>query len=169
MDKDSTSEKQVFQLTYIVKKRKFLFAFVAIFIFFIFLCFEPQKDYVLNASCMPDGFMPEMRSQLQGRNFWVGQLDQLNRNIENIKKTPQRMMEANKIGEEALAQNKNFMESIYSTHPDLRPQQWQAMADNLDDQADSLKAEANDIRIYGLLMGEMNELIKCRKIVEQKM
>ncbi|MEX2164004.1 MAG: hypothetical protein WD823_07150 [Sulfuricaulis sp.] len=103
----------------------------------------PASELSINDSCEVSGPIQRLKSIIQGKRFWVKQLQLLDNEVRHLEELPERIRSTqvvvNEKTKDILKQNERFMEEQYSKHPKLRPSPQQALADELRRQADAIE------------------------------
>jgi hypothetical protein len=99
--------------------------------------FVPVNYQAFDSSCRVQGFVPGLQAKIQGKRFWVKQLELLDEEL--LRPSPE---EALKQSQKEIAQ---MMEDLYQRTPDLRPSPQQIEVDRLRKESAALLTRADAI------------------------
>jgi hypothetical protein len=137
---------------------------------------RPASELMVDHSCELDSPVGKLKSFAQGRAFWEGQIEHLEREIAWYASAPKRQARLDKSlapilanADRALAENRETMEKLYEQHPDLRPSAEQQAAGELRAQADALERADLNIRLDQMRQQVIRQLQDCRPAIEARL
>ena len=129
----------------------------------------PSTELSINDSCQISGPLQKLKSIVQGRRYWAKQLQLLDQEMQYLEAQPEKIRKVqqmvNEKTNEVLEQNRQFMEELYSKHPELRPSPNQIVADDLRKQADAIEHAELLGKLEQLNAQRIIKLKSCRSII----
>jgi hypothetical protein len=124
------------------------------------------RELALNDTCEPSSGLNSLRAQLHGRRVWSTQLASIYAELETIAEWP----DARKQGAEDIADAQatldRFLDSLYSSNPELGPRPVPSQADELRRQADEIDASTIRSVLESVMLERAAILLHCIPVVE---
>lgn len=129
----------------------------------------PSNILSINDNCEVSGPIQNLKSIVQGKGYWVGQLRLLDQEIIHLETQPDiiRAMQekVNAMTSEVLERNRQSMEELFLKHPELRPSEGQIVASELRKQANAIEHAELMEKLEQLLFQRTATLKLCRPII----
>lgn len=129
----------------------------------------PSDILSINDKCEVSGPIQKLKSIVQGKGYWVGQLQLLDQEIIQLETQPDMIRAAqekiNSTTSEVLEKNRQSMEELFLKHPQLRPSEGQIVASELRKQANAIEHAEFMVKLEQLLFQRAATLKLCRPII----
>jgi len=106
------------------------------------------------------GLMNIARASLQGKRFWVSQLNEVSSELEWWLGAPERRAKLEQTLYEISAKNNERMEAFYEKHPNLKPSYAKQQEDALRERADQIEQQEIEYRLEEYRQKRISELQK---------
>lgn len=129
----------------------------------------PSNTLSINDNCEVLGPIQKLKSIVQGKGYWVGQLRLLDQEIVDLETQPDIIRGAQEkikaTTSEVLEKNRQSMEELFLKYPRLRPSEGQVVASELRKQASAIEHAEFMEKLEQLLFQRAATLKLCRPII----
>lgn len=151
------------------KKAALLISSIGIAISLAYLAGSSPKGIAVSANGDIEGILNIVRAELQGKNFWKKQLQEVQDRLTWLEGQPQRIARRNAKLAELEAKIETRLEDSYTKYPNTRPSPAEQRAEELREEADRIEQEELDEQIEQYRLKRIQKLQRLIPILSSKL
>lgn len=132
----------------------------------IYFIFSSPERVVVNESGEVKGVFNQIRSDLQGKDFWSDQAQEVKKELQEEQNEPVEDAELKKELDKIDADNSRDMEDLYREFPDMRPSEKDRLVEKLRSETDRIEEQEFDRSLKEDRVQRINELRRILTTVE---